>query len=62
MQTFGNISGAYVEQIEFDSFAEYEKCQTKLLKDKEFSKTEQEAMILIDTSTFSMSALKPVKY
>ena len=61
-QTFGTISGVYVEQIEFDSFAEYEKCQTKLLKDKEFSKIEQEAMALIDTTTFSMNAWKPVTY
>ena len=61
-QTFGSISGAYVEQLEFDSFAEYEKCHKKLLKDKEFSKIEQEAMTLIDTTTFSMSAWKPVTY
>jgi len=33
-QTFGSISGAYVEQLEFDSFAEYEKCHKKLLKDR----------------------------
>ena len=59
-QTFGSISGAYVELIEYDSLAEHEKCHTRLLKDKEFMKLYQEAMTLIDTTTFSMSAWKPV--
>jgi len=59
-QTFGSISGAYVEQIEYDSLAEHEKCHTRLLKDKEFMKLYQEAMTLIDATTFSMSAMEPV--
>jgi len=59
-QTFGTISGAYVEQVEYDSLAELEKCYTRLLKDKEFSKIYQELMTLIDTATFSMSAWEPV--
>lgn len=60
-QTFGSISGAYIEQVEYGSLAEHEKCNARLLKDKEFSKLYQEAMALIDTATFSMSAWEPVK-
>jgi len=59
-QTFGSISGAYVELVEYDSLAEYEKCHARLLKDKEFMKLYQEAMTLIDATTFSMSAMEPV--
>jgi len=60
-QTFGSICGAYVEQIEFDSLAEFEKFSVRMLKDKEYSKLYQEAMGLIDKTTFSMSAWEPVK-
>lgn len=59
-QTFGGIFGAYVELIEFDSLAEREKCYTRLLKDKEFSRMYQEFMTHIDTATFSMSVWEPV--
>jgi len=58
-QTFGSISGAYVEMVEYDSLAEYEKCQSRLLKDKEFMKLYQEAIALIDTTTFSKSTWEP---
>jgi hypothetical protein len=60
-QTFGSISGAYIEQVEYDSLAEHEKCNARLLKDQEYLKLYQEAMALIDTATFSMSAWEPVK-
>jgi hypothetical protein len=60
-QTFGSISGAYIEQVEFDSLGEHEKFNARLLKDKEYSKLYQEAIALIDTTTFSMSAWEPVK-
>ena len=60
-QTFGSISGAYIEQVEYDSLAENEKCNARLLKDKEYLKLEQEAMALMDTATISMSAWEPVK-
>jgi len=59
-QTFGTISGAYVELVEYNSLAEHEKCHTRLLKDKGFMKLYEEAMTLIDTTTFSMSAWEPV--
>jgi len=58
-QTFGSVYGAYIEQVEYDSLAELEKCNARLLKDKEISKLSQEAMALIDT--VSMSAWEPVK-
>lgn len=58
-QTFGSISGAYIEQVEYDSLAEHEKFNARLLKDKELSKLSQEAMALKDT--ISMSAWEPVK-
>ena len=60
-QTFGSMSGAYIEQMEFDSLAEYEKRKARLRKDKEYSKLRQEGLNLIDTTTFSMSAWEPVK-
>jgi len=59
-QTFGSISGAYIEQVEYDSLADHEKCHARLLKDKAFLKIYDEAMTLIDTTTFSMSAMEPV--
>jgi len=59
-QTFGTISGAYVELVEYDSLAEHEKCHARLLKDKGFMKLYEEVMTLIDTTTFSMSAWEPV--
>lgn len=59
-QTFGSISDAYVELIEYDSLADREKWHTRSLKDKEFMKIRQEAMTLIDATTFSRSAWEPV--
>jgi len=59
-QTFGSISGAYVEMVEYDSLAEHEKCHARLLKNKEYMKLYQDAIALIDAATFSMSAWEPV--
>jgi len=59
-QTFGSISGAYVEMVEFDSLADHEKFHAKSKKDERYMKLYQEAMTLIDTATFSMSAWEPV--
>jgi len=55
-QTFGGISGAYVELIEYNSLADQEKCHTRLKKNGEYMKLYQQAMSLIDTATFSMNA------
>jgi len=60
-QTFGSISGAYIGQTEFDSLAEFEKFNARMLKDKEYSKLNQEVIAMIDTTTYSMSAWEPVK-
>jgi len=60
-QTFGTVSGAYVEQIEFENLGEFERFNARMLKDKEYMKLYQEAMALIETTTFSMSAWEPVK-
>jgi hypothetical protein len=61
MQTFGSLTGAYIEQIQYDSLAEHEKLNARLQKDKEFMKLYQAVMAIIDTSTFSMCAWEPVK-
>jgi hypothetical protein len=59
-QTFGGICGAYVEQMEFNSLAELERFNTKVKKDKEYQKLYQQAMLLIDATTFSESVWEPV--
>jgi len=61
-QTFGSISGAYVELIECDSLGDYEKCMAELMKNEEFAKLNQEMMPLIEATTLSMSAWEPVTY
>ena len=54
VQRFGGIAGAYVENWEFDTMADAEKCMTRMLKDKGFLKIYQEFMLLIDPATYSM--------
>jgi len=61
IQTFGNNAGAYVEQVEFDSLAEFEKFNDRLKKDKEFVKLDQEEMALMDNTTLSINVWSPVK-
>ena len=55
IQTFGNNAGAHVEQVEFDSLAEFEKFNDRLKKDKEFMKLDQETMAIIDNTTLSIN-------
>jgi len=52
-QTFGGISGAYVELVEYNSLADYEKLIAKISKDKGFMKMLQEFILLIDPDTLS---------
>ena len=47
-QTFGGIYGSYVELLEYDSLADYEKVQARLLKDKEYMEILQEFMLVIE--------------
>jgi len=47
-QTFGGIYGSYVELLECDSLADYEKAQARLLKDKEYMEILQEFMLVIE--------------
>ena len=47
-QTFGGIYGSYVELLEYDSLADYEKFQARLLKDKEYMEILQEFILVIE--------------
>lgn len=58
-QTFGSISGAIVEVIEFDSLADKERLDNKLVKDKESIEFHKELEALKDATTVSMSAWEP---
>jgi uncharacterized protein with von Willebrand factor type A (vWA) domain len=58
-QTFGTISGAIVEMIEFDSLADKERLDSKLAKDKESIKFHEELASLKDAATVSMSTWEP---
>ena len=48
-QRFGGLSGAFVSIEEYDSLAEHEKLQAKIMQDKEFMKIYQEFVPLIDS-------------
>ena len=53
-QTFGGISGAQIELLEFDSLAGYENLMARVMKDEEMKKIHVEFMLLIDPTTYSM--------
>ena len=59
-QTFGGIAGSYVELLEYDSFADYEKVQARLLKDKEYMEILQEFMLVIDPAKLSVNVWNAV--
>ena len=50
-QMFG--AGAYVLMWEYDSLADFEKVFTRMSKDEEWMKLNQEMMLLIDPATLS---------
>ena len=52
-QTFGGIYGAYVELVEFDSLADYERSSKRMQKDEAFVKMNKEFMSLIEPTTLS---------
>jgi len=54
-QTFGGISGAYVEMAEFESLADLSACLARTSKDEGYRKINQEWMSLIDPATFTAS-------
>jgi len=47
-QTFGGISGAYVELVEFDSLADYERSDKRMQKDEALAKMIKEFMLLVE--------------
>jgi len=49
-QMFGGIYGSYFELLEFDSLADYEKVQARLLKDKEYMEMLQELLLVSEPS------------
>jgi len=54
-QTFGGVYGAYVELVEYNSLADYEKLISRILKDKGFMKIFQEIMLFMEPGTFSLN-------
>jgi len=52
-QTFGGIYGAYVELVEFDSLADYERSNKRMQKDEALAKMNKEFMLLIEPTTLS---------
>jgi len=52
-QMLGGTYGARVELAEYDSLADYEKLFTRLMKDPGFMKMFQDAMLLIDPTTYT---------
>lgn len=53
-QGFGDVSGAYVEMMEFDSMTDAEKWGARMRKDEMMMKFREEFMLLIDPATHSM--------
>ncbi|NIR87973.1 hypothetical protein GWO13_10650 [Candidatus Bathyarchaeota archaeon] len=52
-QTFGGIYGAYVELVEYDSLADYERSSKRMEKDEALAKMNKEFMLLIEPTTLS---------
>jgi hypothetical protein len=52
-QTFGGICGAYVELVEYDSLADFERSSKRMEKDEAFVKMNKEFMLLIEPTTLS---------
>jgi len=52
-QTFGGIYGAYVELVEYDSLADYERSNKRMEKDEALAKMNKEFMLLIEPTTIS---------
>lgn len=54
-QTFGDIVGEYMEIWLFDNLAGLEKWWTRVSKDEEMKKIDQQFALLIDPATWSMT-------
>jgi len=52
-QMFGGTYGAYVELSEYNSLADYEKLNNRLMKDPGFLKIFQDAMLFMDPATYT---------
>jgi len=59
-QTFGGIYGSYVELIEFDNLAGWEKVQARLLKDEEYLEILQEFLQVIEPAELCIEVWKDV--
>jgi hypothetical protein len=53
-QTFGGAYGSYIELIEYESLAAYEKANEKNLKDKEYMEILQEFIRVIEPAQLSI--------
>lgn len=54
VQLLGGIANTYIEMMEFDSMADVEKWNTRMMNDEEFLKSVyQEFMLIIEPTTYS---------
>jgi hypothetical protein len=54
-QAFGDISGAYIEMMEFENMAEAEKWGARMRKDEVMMKFREQFMPLIEPASHSMN-------
>jgi len=52
-QTFGGIYGAYVELVEYDSLADFERSNKRMERDEAFVKMNKEFVLLMEPTTLS---------
>lgn len=61
VQTIGGIANTYIEMMEFDSVADIEKWNTRMMKDEEFMKNiYQKFMRIIESTTYSRNVWNSV--
>ena len=61
-QTFGGAYGSWVELIECDSLAAYEKANERNLKDKEYMEILREFLSVIEPAEFSVEVWNSVPF
>jgi len=58
---FGGTYGAYVMLTEYNSLADFEKLNNRVMKDPAFMKLYQEVMLLIDPVTYTCNVWTAVE-
>ena len=59
-QVFGGISGAHIDVWEYESLADLAGAYSRMSKDKEFMKLQEEFTLLIETHTYSTNVWNSV--